>query len=64
MKTKMTSFFARFSRDEEGATLVEYGVALGLAVMVGATAFSTLSDDVGTRLGEASSALDTPATTG
>ncbi|WP_376871881.1 Flp family type IVb pilin [Albirhodobacter sp. R86504] len=46
MTNTLTAFVARFRRDEEGATLVEYGVALGLAVIVGATALSTLAGNV------------------
>ncbi|SDL42249.1 Flp family type IVb pilin [Aliiruegeria lutimaris] len=47
----------RYIKDDRGVTLVEYGVALTLAVGLGAAALSTLSTDVGLKMGEASGAL-------
>ena len=35
MRSTLKGLTARFSRDEKGATLVEYGVAVVLAVIVG-----------------------------
>lgn len=46
IKNKAIALLTRFRRDDDGATLVEYGVALGLAVALGATAMVTLSGDV------------------
>ena len=61
----MTKFlkkaFARLMKDEQGVTLVEYGIALTLAVTVGLGALSTLGDDVDSKMGEASDIL-APAT--
>lgn len=39
--------FGRFRRDEKGVTLVEYGVAVALAVGLGVAALDRLSGDVG-----------------
>lgn len=57
MKEFLKKTFARFAKDEEGVTLVEYGIALTLAVALGTTALSTLSDDVGGVMGDASACL-------
>lgn len=48
---------ATFSRDEDGATLVEYGIALGLAITLGAGAMTLLGKDVGKSMELASSCL-------
>lgn len=57
----MTNFlktvFARLAKDEKGVTLVEYGIALTLAVALGAGALGLLAGDVGLKMGEASTAL-------
>jgi Flp pilus assembly pilin Flp len=57
----MTNFlkktFARLIKDEKGVTLVEYGIALTLAVALGVGALSTLSEDVGNVMGDASACL-------
>ncbi|QUJ76708.1 Flp family type IVb pilin [Sulfitobacter albidus] len=58
MTNNLKNAFARLRRDEEGATLVEYGIALGLAVTLGAGALLTLSGDVGETMGKASGALE------
>lgn len=57
MNNKFKALLARFGRNDEGATLVEYGIALGLAVALGSAALATLATDVGGRMGEASTAL-------
>lgn len=49
--------WAAFRADEDGATLVEYGIALGLAITLGAGALVTLAGDVGTSMTAAGSAL-------
>lgn len=46
-----------FRADEDGATLVEYGIALGLAITLGAGALVTLAGDVGGSMTAAGSAL-------
>ena len=44
---------------ESGATLVEYGVALIMAVVVGGAALRTLAADVGGHMGQAETLLET-----
>lgn len=61
MTTKLHSLFARFRRDEDGATLVEYGIALGLAVTLGAGALAALAGDVGASMNAAGDALPAQA---
>ncbi|MEO5621152.1 MAG: hypothetical protein ABIQ85_09550 [Cypionkella sp.] len=64
MKTKLLSLLKRFRACNSGATLVEYGIALSLAVALGIGAFATLSGKVGGQFDKASDAFDAPATTG
>ena len=47
----------RLRHTDEGATLVEYGIALGLAIALGAGALATLATDVGGSMESASAAL-------
>lgn len=49
--------FARLHKDEDGVTLVEYGIALTLAVTVGLGALSILGGDVDAEMGQASGVL-------
>ncbi|WP_096787452.1 Flp family type IVb pilin [Rhodobacter sp. CZR27] len=42
-----------FRRDEEGVTLVEYGIAVVLAIIVGTTALLTLAGDIEDNLTDA-----------
>ncbi len=58
MKEFLKKTFARFAKDEEGVTLVEYGIALTLAVAVGTAALSTLSTEVTNVMGEAEECLN------
>jgi pilus assembly protein Flp/PilA len=60
---KMLNVWARFRDCDKGATLVEYGIALGLAVTLGAGALTLLAGDVGNRMDSAGSALGRPAAT-
>ena len=57
MFTKVKNLVSRFRRDEEGVTLVEYGIALTLAVGVGGFLLTTLAADVSAKMGEASVVL-------
>ncbi len=49
--------FADLRSNEEGATLVEYGIALGLAITLGGGALATLAGNVGNSMGAAGNAL-------
>lgn len=55
------TFFSKFRRDEDGATLVEYGIALTLAILVGGGALAALSGDVSASMSAASTALPAKA---
>ncbi|WP_299565898.1 hypothetical protein [uncultured Sulfitobacter sp.] len=50
--------FARLCSSEEGATLVEYGIALGIAVTVGAGALLTMGGNVNSTMGDANAVFD------
>lgn len=62
MFTKVRNLVSRFHRDEEGVTLVEYGIALVLAVTLGTGALITLSGSVGSIMGTASGQMDASVT--
>ena len=49
----MRNLLARLHRDEKGVTLVEYGIALVLAIAVGTALLNTLATEVDAQLGEA-----------
>lgn len=46
MRIALSKIFARFRKDEKGVTLVEYGIALTLAVAVGTGALAALGGAV------------------
>jgi pilus assembly protein Flp/PilA len=48
----MRDFLHSFIKDERGLTMVEYAIAGGLIVAVGATVFTTLGTAVSTRINE------------
>ncbi|MCV6824442.1 MULTISPECIES: Flp family type IVb pilin [Halocynthiibacter] len=45
--------FIRLRHDDEGVTLVEYGIAIALAVTLGVGALTTLGGEIGTAMGAA-----------
>ena len=45
--------FRRLRHDEDGVTLVEYGIALGLAVTLGTPTIIGLANAIGTSMGTA-----------
>ncbi|WP_127903636.1 Flp family type IVb pilin [Solirhodobacter olei] len=51
------TFLKRFHKDEKGVTLVEYGIALTLALIVGGTALTNLAGSVSNQMGVAQTAL-------
>ena len=65
----LRNVFSRFARDERGVTLVEYGVGVTLAVVVGITLLTALGSGINGNLIDAADTMDssgctTNATTG
>jgi len=58
MKKRLT----RFMRDEDGATLVEYGIALFIAILVGGTLLTGLASTVGDQFTEADTRISAEQT--
>ena len=52
----MTNLIKTFLRDEDGAALVEYGLALLVVILVGTGALITMAGDTSTLFGGAASA--------
>jgi len=50
--------FSRFVRDERGVTLVEYGVGVTLAVVVGITLLTALGSGINGNLIDAADSMD------
>ena len=44
-------------RDQRGVTLVEYGIALALAITLGAGALTALSGEIGVAMGTAGTSM-------
>ena len=59
---KLANLFGRFRRDDRGVTLVEYGIAISLAVGLGAAALTTLGDEIGVALDAAGEEMPDAAT--
>ena len=59
----MRSLFQKFKRDESGATLVEYGVALIVAVVVGGLALTQLGGQTTDSMTTAEKVLPSVGTT-
>ncbi len=57
MFNKFINKLADFRRCQLGVTLVEYGVALALAILVGAAALTALAGDIDNSLGAASDSM-------
>jgi pilus assembly protein Flp/PilA len=53
----MTNFVARFTRDESGATAIEYGLIVALIGVVIIGAVTTLGTNLNTSLSKAGSAI-------
>ncbi len=53
-----SKIFAKLRRDTSGATLVEYGIALVLAVIVGTAGLITLAGTINGNLEEASASME------
>ncbi len=57
MNDALLKLWIRFRHDDEGVTLVEYGIAIALAVAVGTGALLTLGGQINTSLGVAGAAM-------
>ena len=57
MYDKLLNLMIRFRHDDEGVTLVEYGVAVALAVAVGTLALTALGDNITVAMGLAGGAM-------
>lgn len=55
---KLTNLLARFRRDEKGVTLVEYGIGITLALVLGTAALSNLATDIGEGMAAAGTQID------
>ncbi|OWY10790.1 hypothetical protein B6V74_01830 [Thioclava sp. F42-5] len=61
MKLFKLASLRRLKNDEEGVTVVEYGIALAIAVGIGATIYGSLGDSVFNQLAGATNIM-TPNT--
>ncbi len=57
----MRDLFMKFRKSEDGTTLIEYGVALIVAIIVGGTALVTLADNTSINMDTACGSLVTTA---
>ncbi len=57
MKDMLLKTWIRFRHDDRGVTLVEYGIAIALAVTLGTLALSTLAGEISTGMGAAGTAM-------
>jgi len=53
MRDLLLKSYIKFRHDERGVTLVEYGIAISLAVALGTVALLALSNDIGNAMGNA-----------
>ena len=59
----MRKIFQNFRKSESGATLVEYGVALILAIVLGGGALSLLASQTGVQMNNGCDAMGLPVGT-
>lgn len=64
MRIQLSQLLRRFARDDRGVTLVEYGIALILAIAVGTTALANLGGEVSTQMGDAEALMAADPTAG
>ena len=62
MMLRLNKALRRFRREDDGATLVEYGIAITLAVTVGTFMLGTLGTAITGEMGEATCIMDDAAT--
>ena len=58
MLTNLKTILGRFRKDEEGLTLVEYGIGAILGVTVGAIALVGLGNEINNELGQADGVME------
>ena len=59
----MKTLLKKFARDESGAALVEYGIALLVVILVGTGGLLALSNGTQTQFNDAGTAVTTISTT-
>lgn len=64
MRATLMKKFRSLRSDEEGVTLVEYGIALVLAVVVGTSTLGLLATDVTGQMDSACNVMNTTGTVG
>ncbi|WP_171126265.1 MULTISPECIES: Flp family type IVb pilin [unclassified Ruegeria] len=57
MSESIRKIFLKLREDERGATLVEYGVALLVAIIAGGTFLTTLANETNSNFTDAGSAI-------
>jgi len=57
MRSTLKTLTARFAKSESGATLVEYGIAVVLAVIVGTGGLIAMANQVNGNMGSATTAM-------
>ncbi|MDI3334882.1 hypothetical protein QKW60_00510 [Defluviimonas aestuarii] len=63
MRSTLMMKLRSFRTDEEGVTLVEYGIALTLAIIVGVSALTNLGTNVSDEMVDACTVLNNSGTT-
>lgn len=56
----MSKFFTRFMNDESGATAIEYGLIVALIAVVVIGAFTTIGNNLNTKMNSVATSLQTP----
>lgn len=57
MRDKLLKLYVTFRTDERGVTLVEYGIAIALAVALGTAALTALGNNIGSAMSNAGSLM-------
>lgn len=64
MRVNILKTLTRFRKDERGVTLVEYGVAITLAIVVGTTLLTVVGTQINSNMTDAKTAMACRSTTG
>ena len=57
MRDYLLNLYIRLRYNDEGVTLVEYGIALSIALGVGAGVYTALAGDISSAMGAAGTAM-------